>query len=129
MAAGANRYNESNKNLPPTFCYADYENSLLVNWDGSLYKCTARDFVQENRIGVLAANGDISIQSDRYSLKKRYKEACRNCSILPICTICVQARCEAADMNCCPVVMSEEDKQRQIRNRFHAIYGQALRSH
>lgn len=124
--AKSNKYSESSKRIPPTFCYADYENSIVVNYDGALYKCTARDFTLENRVGTLLPNGDMELRTDKYSFGKRYQQVCQDCSILPICTICTQARCEVSDSNLCPVTMSDEDKKRQISNRFFTIYGQSI---
>lgn len=112
--------------LPASFCYADYEESLVINYDGALYKCTARDFTKENKIGDLASDGSLNIYSDKYKQNKRYNKECQTCSILPICTICTQARVEALRKDVCPVEITEDDKQRQIVTRFQTIYGKSL---
>lgn len=125
IKSGGNNCSVQGKSIPLSFCYADYESSIVINYDGSLYKCTARDFTPPHRIGILLPNGDIDLWTDKYSVGKRYLEVCKSCSILPICTICVQARCEHSS-NQCPVMISEEDKKRQISNRFFAIHGESI---
>ncbi|MDE6558602.1 MAG: radical SAM protein, partial [Muribaculaceae bacterium] len=34
-------------------CYADKRNHILLNYDGLIYFCTARDFIPENSVGIL----------------------------------------------------------------------------
>lgn len=48
-----------------TYCYADYDNTVVVNYNGDIFKCTARDFKSELRDGVLTANGTICF-TDNY---------------------------------------------------------------
>ncbi len=42
-------------------CYADNSNFLLLNFDGKIFKCTARDFSEKNAVGVLNQNGIIDL--------------------------------------------------------------------
>ncbi len=68
-------------------CYADKKNQATINYNGDVFKCTARDFKKENREGVLKENGVI-LWNDK--LKKRMNvklsnKPCLTCSILPIC--------------------------------------------
>ena len=39
-------------------CYADKRNSAVINYNGDIYKCTARDFTSENRAGFLNEEGE-----------------------------------------------------------------------
>ena len=41
------------------YCYADKKNTVVVNYNGDLYKCTARDFTPKNKEGVITADGDL----------------------------------------------------------------------
>ena len=41
-------------------CYADSNNQFVINYDGLLFRCTARDFVAKNSEGKLNEDGTIS---------------------------------------------------------------------
>ena len=49
-------------------CYGDKLNHLLINYNGDVYGCTARDFNKENRIGFLDSCGEV-----HYDYKKLEK--------------------------------------------------------
>ncbi len=81
-------------------CYADRYNQAVINYDGSVYKCTARDFNKENREGFI--NKDGVILWDRGKLMRRMhlelNEKCRECKLLPACKgFCSQAKIENGD--------------------------------
>lgn len=69
-------------------CKADRKNEAAINYDGSVYKCTGRDFVSEKREGILLENGDIQWKQD---IGKRFEKAtfenrkCLSCKMLPVC--------------------------------------------
>ena len=68
-------------------CYADKTNHIVVNYNGDIYKCTARDFTKKNSEGVINDNGDI-IPNERYSRRMEVvygNKTCRKCRIFPIC--------------------------------------------
>lgn len=74
-------------------CYADNYNQAVINYNGDVYKCTARDFSSERPLGYLNSLGIIEWDTDeikkRLSLKIPTK--CRYCKLLPICPgICSQ---------------------------------------
>ena len=48
------------RRISPYRCYADRVNCIVVNYNGDLYKCTARDFIPENREGFLDREGRVS---------------------------------------------------------------------
>lgn len=78
-------------------CYADKYNQAVINYDGSIYKCTARNFDKENCEGYLNKDGLIIWNTDK--LMKRLKieiaEKCRKCSLLPSCPgVCSQRKIE-----------------------------------
>lgn len=108
-----------------SFCYADYCNSYVFNYNGDVFKCTARDFSHSNRIGYLNSDGTIDFSEKILPFSHRFKAQCDGCSLLPICTICAQARIESTSQGC-PRTISESDKEHQIRSRFNEIYSNFL---
>jgi uncharacterized protein len=104
-----------------SYCYADYDNSFVINYNGDVYKCTARDFDEKYKIGELKKDGHIEFRESRRHHAIRFKEVCDTCSLLPICTICSQMHIEHGSESC-PVNIPEEDKERQIKNRFNELY-------
>ena len=40
-------------------CYADKKNQAIINYNGDVFKCTARDFLHEKRYGYLNELGEI----------------------------------------------------------------------
>lgn len=74
-------------------CYADNYNQAIINYNGDVYKCTARDFSSERSLGYLNSLG--IIEWDTNEIKKRLSLTipvkCRNCKLLPSCPgICSQ---------------------------------------
>lgn len=45
------------------YCYADRKNSIVINYNGDIFSCTARDFKTENREGILDASGNLKLNS------------------------------------------------------------------
>ncbi len=69
-------------------CYGDKRNQLLVNYNGDVFCCTARDFKSENRLGYLDENGQVVWEGDGFEKRmslKFSKPACHRCRIAPIC--------------------------------------------
>ncbi|MDE5887032.1 MAG: radical SAM protein [Muribaculaceae bacterium] len=69
-------------------CYGDKKNHLLINYDGNVFGCTARDFTDENKIGKINSIGKICFDSEKTRVRdnaKLSKEVCRTCRIAPIC--------------------------------------------
>ena len=59
----------------------------MVNHDGSLFKCTARDFSKVENEGRLMPDGMLA-WNDRFHKRMSLKygnSTCRNCNIFPIC--------------------------------------------
>ena len=102
-------------------CYADYENKLVVNYNGDLFKCTARDFDHELREGDLDENG-VSHWNERYRRRMQLKNGnatCRTCSIFPICHGgCSQKMMETALTDGCPLSKNEKDKNEMLVGRL-----------
>ena len=70
-------------------CKADRLNQATILYDGSVYKCSGRDFKFNERDGDLENNGTISWMDDkityRVGLSTFENEMCLNCKFLPIC--------------------------------------------
>lgn len=70
-------------------CYADRYRQAVINYDGRVYKCTARDFTEENKEGILTDEG--KIVWDKKRLTQRLSKAtfenkkCMDCPFLPVC--------------------------------------------
>lgn len=81
-------------------CYADCLNSCVINYNGDVYKCTARDFKAKTRCGQLTSQGIITWD---YEKLKEYcfspiLSKCKTCKLLPICPgICSQQVIENGD--------------------------------
>lgn len=105
-------------------CYADRENNIVINYDGMLFKCTARDFTVTNSEGRLLPDGTLA-WNGHYARRMRIKyanPACLACSILPICNGgCTQGKLEAADATTCYRHMSEVGKLEYIFKRLKQI--------
>lgn len=84
-------------------CYADKENHIVINYNGDVYKCTARDFLSELREGVLLEDGTIEYNERYYDrMEEKYNIGnCMKCKIMPICNICTQKRLESFEENIC----------------------------
>lgn len=109
-----------------SYCYADYENSYVINYNGDVFKCTARDFEISNRIGKIDKVGDIVNLNKSYLLDNRFTIDCDDCSLLPICTICSQVHKENP-FDGCPKKISDLDKEHQIKLHFDRFLTTNLR--
>jgi uncharacterized protein len=103
----------SSPNSIKNTCYADKVNHLVINPNGNIFKCTARDFNVENIEGHLLKGGIIEWNALHQRREKttvfNYKE-CLSCAILPICNAgCSQKKMENPD-NICPYGYKEEAK-------------------
>lgn len=98
-------------------CYADHENHLVVNYDGLLFKCTARDFKETRSEGRLQSDGEV-VWNEKYARRMEVKyanKACLACKILPICNGgCSQNKLDAHNLDHCYNGMSEDDKDERI---------------
>lgn len=63
------------------------KNTAIINFNGDVYKCSAKDFTKENRNGFLNEEGQIiwnQPPQHRLSLKLDNKP-CQKCRIAPLC--------------------------------------------
>jgi uncharacterized protein len=107
-------------------CYADKKNELVVNFNGDLYKCTARDFNKKNKLGKLNEKGNVVWLKDKleeWGNIKIQSKMCKCCRILPLCGGgCHQINIETKGMDLCQMGYSESDKNRIILNRLSALF-------
>lgn len=104
----------------PKWCYANRKNSAIINYDGYVYKCSARDFIHENSEGRLKEDGSIEWNVDQVKRRKwliSENKACYTCRIGPICTERCSQKLMENGLNVCP--FSEERKDEMILNRLH----------
>lgn len=108
-------------------CYGDKINHLLINYDGLVFGCTARDFIEANSIGKLNDDGSITYKEPVATLRKSSKFSktiCHTCRIAPICGGgCKQRAMESLNAPGCPMGYSEEAKDNIILNLFEHAYG------
>lgn len=107
-------------------CYADKKNELVVNFNGDIYKCTARDFSQENKYGKLNDNGEIDWikeKLDEWENIKIQSKACQNCRILPLCGGgCHQINLESKGLDICQMGFSNAKKDEIILTRLSEFF-------
>ncbi len=69
-------------------CYADKKNSAVINYNGDVFKCTARDFTNFKRDGIIDETGSIVWENgsleNRMDIKFKNKP-CLSCRLLPVC--------------------------------------------
>ena len=70
-------------------CYADRKNYLHINYDGHIYRCTARDYLLKNALGHLNEKGDVEWKDKESSEIGNQaffdNSLCLSCKYLPIC--------------------------------------------
>lgn len=85
-------------------CYADNYNQAVINYNGQVFKCTARDFSDENSEGVLYKEGIINWNTEKLMDRMNIPIAtnCKKCKLLPSCPgVCTQKRLENKDKILC----------------------------
>lgn len=95
-------------------CYADKKNHLVINPQGRIYKCTARNFSASQVEGILGDGGNVEwtpLHAKRESCSPLKNKACTSCPILPICVGgCSQKQLEHGNKNECMLAENEESK-------------------
>lgn len=109
-------------------CYGDKINHLLVNYNGDVYGCTARDFNKENRIGYIDLSGVVHFDKQKLEIRnnsKLSKAICKSCRIAPLCCGgCKQRAMEGLSFESCTFGYSEEKKDRIILDIFEHSFMQ-----
>ena len=102
-------------------CYGDHRNHATINYNGEVFKCTARDFTTKNSEGLLGQNGTIDWNEKlEKRLNSKFKnKPCLECAILPICGGgCTQQAIEHAGMDYCVNDFDENKKRKIVINKF-----------
>jgi uncharacterized protein len=102
-------------------CYADKRNQATINFNGDVFKCTARDFKTENREGILMDDGNIQ-WNEKYieRMNAKFKNPpCLKCSIMPVCNgSCSQKAIENKGKEYCVNSFDEKKKIDIIREKL-----------
>lgn len=103
-------------------CYGDLENECVINYDGGIYKCTARDFTEELCLGTLQADGSIhwkNLESARQRVCHKFsKMVCQSCKIFPLCGAgCAQTASESKEI--CTLCKTEAEMEKIVLTRFY----------
>ena len=78
---------ERNTMLSPNRCYGDKNNTAVINYNGDVFKCTARNFTKTHREGILSPEGEV-IWNEQNELRRSLNygtTTCKRCKIYPIC--------------------------------------------
>lgn len=108
-------------------CYADKRNSAVVNYDGNLFKCTARDFTKVHREGYVNEEGELVWENnslERRMQAKFHNPPCLKCRLLPLCNGgCSQHALEALEEGkpYCVYGGDEHEKDRVILQKIQEI--------
>lgn len=114
----------SSESYRRAFCYADRENCAVVNYDGRLFSCTARDFTPENSEGKLLPDGTLAWDErrERRMALKYGNATCRACRIYPLCHGgCTQMKLEYKAPVGCLKGYTEEQKTKILSGRMHEL--------
>ncbi|MCF6402938.1 radical SAM protein [Chitinophaga filiformis] len=102
-------------------CYADKINNATINYNGDVYKCTARNFAPDAKEGVLKDDGSIEWNSKfhtRMDIKFKNKP-CLECPIMPLCNGgCSQHAIENAGKDYCVYDFDEEKKKEIVLKKL-----------
>jgi uncharacterized protein len=85
-------------------CYADSFHYYAINYNGKIFKCTARDYGDDLVIGNLLPSGKIEwndgLLSKFFEKTPFENEMCESCRILPLCMgPCIQKNYEIRTKN------------------------------
>lgn len=115
------------RHINPSRCYADNDNHVVVNYNGDLYKCSARDFTSENREGVLTSDGKMEWNEKR-ALREKLKysnKTCLSCRIYPLCHGgCSQGKMDRERETGCLKRYTDIDKIKIIQDRVEFLLEQ-----
>ncbi len=104
-------------------CYADKKNSAVINFNGDIFKCTARDFTTAKREGYIDDSGDIIWENDSLNRRihaKFHNKPCLSCRIMPLCNGgCSQHALEHLDgEDYCVYSFDEKEKDKIVIMKF-----------
>lgn len=110
-------------------CINDAKNGAIISYDGIVYKCTGRDFIEELSEGTLSENGCIIWNESKVKKRQKIKTydnpVCRVCKLLPQCWgPCSQKQLENPEnmIDLCPLKNMEITIDEYISYRFNNTY-------
>ena len=113
-------------------CYAESDYEVLVNYNGDLFRCSARDFTTNNRDGVLLPSGELKWDQIKREMRRKSvlsSETCKSCRIAPLCGGgCSQIRIEHFGYDGCIYGYSDKEKDDLILSRFENLYVRSTES-
>lgn len=102
-------------------CYADKRNHVTINYNGEIFKCTARDFKSDSVEGQLNNDGTI-VWNEKYEKRLNSKfrnKPCESCKIFPICGGgCSQQALEHENVEYCVHNFDEDSKVKVVIGKF-----------
>lgn len=113
-------------------CYVDKYYHSEINYDGKVYKCTARGYDDEYVKGILNDNGSILFMekemSEIFSALTCENDLCKNCTFLPICAgPCSQKILESKSIeDICYLKMNELSIDDFIINHYENIHAKKI---
>lgn len=123
-------YAHRHRMLSPCYAESDYE--VLVNYNGDLFRCSARDFTTNNRDGVLLPSGELKWDQIKREMRRKSvlsSETCKSCRIAPLCGGgCSQIRIEHFGYDGCIYGYSDKEKDDLILSRFENLYVRSTES-
>jgi len=121
LSSGFNVATDYSTDTVRNSCYADRKNQVTLNYNGEIFKCTARDFTSENKEGILKDGGEID-WNERFQerMNSKFKnKPCLSCQILPICNGgCSQAALENIGKDYCVVEDNGKKKDDIVMAKF-----------
>jgi uncharacterized protein len=120
----SNNYSPNSVKSP---CYADKRNSVVINYNGDIFKCTARDFTKTKRAGYLNETGELVWENDYLERRMNAKfknRPCLTCKIMPLCNGgCSQHALEHLESGTDYCVHSgdENEKMRVVKTKIDEI--------
>jgi len=105
-------------------CYGDHKNHATINYNGEVFKCTARDFTTANSEGILKPGGFIEWNEklDKRLNSKFKNKPCLECPILPMCGGgCTQQAIEHEGVDYCVYDFDINKKIDVVKNKFLEI--------
>lgn len=106
-------------------CYADKRNSVAINYNGDIYKCTARDFIKKNREGFIDEDGHLVWENDSLNKRMNIKfknKPCLTCRIMPLCNGgCSQVALENLENDYCVHGWDEREKDKIVEHKILEI--------
>lgn len=125
--AGFNVSSNASMNNVRESCYADKLNSAVINYNGDVFKCTARDFTTFKRDGFISDEGEIIWENGRLEKRMDAKfknKPCLSCRLLPVCNGgCSQHAVENVDAEgeYCVFNFDEERKNEVINQKVKEL--------